>query len=202
MTTMLTASGRALNLHKIDPSDICIEDIAVHLSNTHRFAGATAYSVGAHSLHVSHILEERGYTPVVQMAGLLHDAHEAYLGDITSPAKALINHYSGGHLQWIELAIQSDVLKALGYWTAYCAHRQVITHADMVALATERRDLLPPSDMHWPCLTAVAPHAWNLRDMPGTGPEVRDLFLDRWEELRFAIGEQQRAIPRLDEVAP
>jgi len=89
-----TVSGRRVSLVEPDPESISIEDIAHHLSKLCRFAGAsrTFYSVAEHSLRVS--AEFNSYTcPVMARAlkvwGLLHDAHEAYLGDIIRPVKQL-----------------------------------------------------------------------------------------------------------------
>jgi 5'-deoxynucleotidase YfbR-like HD superfamily hydrolase len=69
--------------------DIDIEDIALALSNICRYTGHVArlYSVAEHSVKVSARLQESGYGPAVQLAGLLHDAAEAYLSDVPKPIK-------------------------------------------------------------------------------------------------------------------
>jgi len=74
------------------PDEIDIRDIAHALSMTCRFGGHCSdyYSVGEHSLHVSKIAENAGADRVTQLAGLLHDAEEAYLPDIVAP----IRHYT------------------------------------------------------------------------------------------------------------
>uniref|UniRef100_A0A6M3KS52 Phosphohydrolase n=1 Tax=viral metagenome TaxID=1070528 RepID=A0A6M3KS52_9ZZZZ len=69
---------------KPDPKKIQIEDIAHQLSLTCRFGGATwkMSSVAQHSVLVSMHLEREGYGRENSLWGLLHDAAEAYIGDM------------------------------------------------------------------------------------------------------------------------
>ena len=75
--------------------DICIEDIAHSLSLQCRFNGHIAkhYSVAEHSILVAKAVEAQGESTLVVLAALLHDAGEAYLGDVVSPLKALLPEY-------------------------------------------------------------------------------------------------------------
>lgn len=75
-----TSTKRRVNPLDLRPEDVCIEDIAHHLACTNRFAGALAHpvSVAQHSVCVARLL-----APEWQIYGLLHDASEAYLGDVT-----------------------------------------------------------------------------------------------------------------------
>jgi 5'-deoxynucleotidase YfbR-like HD superfamily hydrolase len=84
-----TYTGKYLNLKNPNPEDIVIEDIAHALSQIPRFGGHLRYfySVAQHSIFVSDIC--RNYP----LDGLLHDASEAYLGDVTSPLKKLLPDY-------------------------------------------------------------------------------------------------------------
>lgn len=78
-------SGLLVDCWNLDPADVRIDDIAFNLSNETRYGGAAGfYSVGQHSLLVSEYFHE----PLLQLAGLLHDAEEAYLKDMMSPIKA------------------------------------------------------------------------------------------------------------------
>lgn len=80
-----TFTGKKVNPLAMRPDDIDIRDIAHHLSNECRYAGACPehYSVAQHSVLVSHEFEY----PKLKLAGLLHDAAEAYLKDMPSPVK-------------------------------------------------------------------------------------------------------------------
>ena len=72
----------------LDPesSDFAIEDIAAGLSNICRYAGQCSgfYSVAEHSLLVSEVAFDHAY------AALMHDAAEAFIGDVTRPLKQLL----------------------------------------------------------------------------------------------------------------
>lgn len=75
---MQTYTGRFFDPRFIAVEDICIEDIAAHLSKLCRYNGACRqfYSVAEHSVLVSRLVPEED-----SLWGLLHDASEAYLGD-------------------------------------------------------------------------------------------------------------------------
>ena len=95
-TTITTFSGKSFDFENPQPDMIAIEDIAHHLGNVCRFAGATGvhYSVAQHSIMVAGLacemvtLPER--QPEVGLYGLLHDASEAYLGDVPTPWKQVV----------------------------------------------------------------------------------------------------------------
>lgn len=88
VTEMETYTGKYVDLLDPKPEQICLADIAVGLANTPRFGGQVSrwYSVAEHSVRVSEAVE----APGLKLAGLLHDAHEAYTGDITAPLKRSI----------------------------------------------------------------------------------------------------------------
>lgn len=81
----------------MDPrsDEVDIEDIAHSLSMQCRYAGHCVkfYSVAEHSVHIAGWLYVRGYTSDEVMAGLLHDATEAYLVDVPRPVKPFLAGY-------------------------------------------------------------------------------------------------------------
>ena len=81
-----TFTGKLVTPLAMKLDDFSIVDIAVGLSRAARFRGHTRddASVTEHSLQVA-----RRCPPSLQLAGLLHNAAEAYLGDIASPLKHL-----------------------------------------------------------------------------------------------------------------
>jgi len=85
-----TKHGKIISLLDLQEETILIEDIANALSFICRFGGHTCcfYSVGHHSTLVAELAKEESLE--LQKVALLHDASEAYLGDIISPLKHLI----------------------------------------------------------------------------------------------------------------
>jgi 5'-deoxynucleotidase YfbR-like HD superfamily hydrolase len=77
------------------PEEVDIRDIAHALSMSCRYTGHVRrfYSVAEHSVLIAKWLETRGETNAVCFAGLLHDAGDAYLSDIASPAKRHMPEY-------------------------------------------------------------------------------------------------------------
>ncbi len=84
-------SGVEVNLLDPDPSSIHLVDIANSLARQCRYNGHVYgfLSVAEHSMRVARILRGQGHTDLVVATGLLHDASEAYLGDMIGPLKHL-----------------------------------------------------------------------------------------------------------------
>ena len=89
-------SGKVANLLDLKPQDIHLAEICHRLSQQCRYAGATPvfYSVAEHCLNLDKYFDSRNSsqpraddTPEMHVAALLHDAAEAYLGDLIAPIK-------------------------------------------------------------------------------------------------------------------
>lgn len=91
-----TYSGLEFSPEIIKTENITIKDIAHALSMICRFNGhiKNFYSVAQHCMQVSDHLRELGFNNKIQLCGLLHDAAEAYLGDIPTPIKKTLSDYS------------------------------------------------------------------------------------------------------------
>lgn len=87
MTYVMTRSGTRFNLTRPHPAAVAPIDIAHALSRIPRFNGHTTafYSVAQHSLLVQQFASSR-----VRPYALLHDAHEAYTGDIATGVKSFL----------------------------------------------------------------------------------------------------------------
>lgn len=186
----LTHTGRAVNLFEVKPADVCLGDIAWHLAHINRWTGATkrAMSVAEHSLLVTMIMERSGamLDPAVLQAALMHDAHEYLTNDIDTASKRLVGD------AWHAMA--RDVQRAIDVYfdvaDAARQHRGSIKHADLVAQATELRDLMPAVPTHalraFDHLVDVEPINWlDLNDW--TGMDAQDwagAFAEKYAELQ------------------
>lgn len=86
-----TASGMEFDVVNPLPEMFVLDDIARSLSHICRYNGhvPSFYSVAEHSVRVAWQLRFWGCSLDVQMSGLLHDAAEAYVGDMVRPLKRL-----------------------------------------------------------------------------------------------------------------
>lgn len=176
----VTYSGQAMAILEPRPEQIKLIDIAHHLARVCRFGGAcnTFYSVADHSVYVSlHVPSH------LQKRALLHDAAEAYLGDIISPLKALLPDY-----QAIEEIWEGVIATA---FDLPCLSHPAIKRADLAAVQSERSLLLPktliPGEANdlWEAFTAkTSRECGQLSIAPSPTPQVaQERFLHQAQVL-------------------
>lgn len=177
-----THSGAALDLLAPHPDSIVFDDIVRGLSRTARFNGQTIrfYSVAQHSLLVADILKAWGADMATQRLGLLHDAPEAYLGDIARPIKLLLPDYKR-----LEGQVWEAVAQRFGVPTDLPA---IVKDADNLALRAEAWHHLNVRIDNWagPLQEARLPSdeaELMLLAHFGTDYLLRDAFRDRWQML-------------------
>jgi hypothetical protein len=147
---MQTYAGRAVDLANPEPSTIRLDDIAAALAGICRYNGHTRrhYSVAEHSWLVSWSLERDcpGDTAVA-LAGLLHDAHEAYTGDISYPMQLALGPDVIADIKRVQWRVDGAIREALeipaGVGVAF--HDNRVKDADRRILIDERDALLGPS---------------------------------------------------------
>lgn len=174
MSWIQTYTGKQFDLVSPDPTLVDIDDIAHALSMTCRFGGHTRqfYSVAEHSMLVS-----AAVPPQHAFLALLHDAAEAYIGDLVRPFKLLLCP----QVQEIESRIQAAILARYEVEPDEAA-LEAVKVADDRALATEMRDLFGTSMLrHAVKLPDPLPITVYPIDDPG---RARYSFLTRFRMLR------------------
>jgi len=182
-----TRSGVQFNLSDPRADDIYINDIAHGLSLLCRYVGQCRqfYSVAEHSILCSKMAEDEGLPVSVQLACLLHDAAEAYLGDLSGPLKALLRDSGADLLDLLESAMMSVVLEGLGL-EGKCRFTSDVERIDKAMLAVEVGCLMESRGQ------------WLPSDWPQAGPtcrvigypqeSVEAMFLGRYVDLARRVG--------------
>ena len=215
MTWILTNSAKPMSLLRPRADLVTPADIAHSLAHICRFNGHCKhhYSVAQHSLLVASIVPDED-----QLPALLHDAAEAYVGDMVRPLKQLLKETAKSTTDaWLLTCTQLGmdrrrVTQAASEYSInpgndpmaeHLSHLASIYHqieqrvwlaiaerfdidpvlpasvhaADMVALATERRDLMPEHAATWECLNGYDPLPQHITR--GKPEDARQRYHDR-----------------------
>lgn len=134
-------TGAVVNITQPEPWQITIEDIAHALAMTCRWAGhCTQFlSVAQHSVMVSGCVPQTSDLP---LRGLLHDAAEAWLGDIPSPIRAVHPMHDVLECNLLNVIGERFGVRGLGVMPPE------VRAADLVVRATEARDFIA-GDVRW-----------------------------------------------------
>lgn len=155
----------------LDPwsSNFTIEDVAHGLAHICRYAGQCAafYSVAEHSLLVSETCKNH------ELVALMHDAAEAFVGDVTRPLKQLLPDYKK-----IEKNVQSAILTRFGISGVTPPE---VKEADVRVLAAEQAQIMPPALSEWARKLGIEPAPVTVKFYP---PSVaKERFLARFRAL-------------------
>lgn len=143
---IITANGQVLDFTNVDPTAINRYDLARGLANVCRYSGQVTkfYSVAEHCILVAR------HAPLhLKPYALLHDAAEAYIGDVPRPVKLLCPEYKE-----VEGRVEEAILKRFGVLVS-AWELPVIKELDNRALLLEAMSLKLVTD----------PRAWL--DVPG-----------------------------------
>lgn len=147
----LTRSGAKVHLLAPRPDSINIFDIGEHLARICRYNGAPEipFSVAQHSVELAREMHAASGA-LAAVYGMLHDAHEFALGDITEPAATAIEfHFAGIRtvLETLRADLDRAIHEALDLdWPPPEDVQRLLsfTHARLVA--TELRDVMHGCD--------------------------------------------------------
>lgn len=175
MSFIRTFTGKHFDYTNLNANHIDTEDIAVALSNICRFSGHVPefYSVAQHAVLCSLIVPAE-----FAFEALMHDAAEAYCQDIPSPLKRLLPDY-----QRIESAVDTVIRHKYNLPEIMSTP---VKYADLVMLATERRDLELDDGSAWPVLEGI-PASDIITVTPLKPGLAYGLFINRFYELTRAI---------------
>lgn len=178
MSRIVLGPGRRLyDIDNLDLSMTTLEEVADSLSKQCRYNGNTKryYSVAEHCWLVAEILIQTPDTTHDDWCwGLLHDAAEAWIGDITAPIKNCL----GAAYKEIESLVDKGVARR---WMP--GRKPVDTpffhHVDkQVAFSTELRDVVKP--LGWSVDAAPHPEL-SVKGLPPR--RAAQLFMDTAEDL-------------------
>lgn len=165
-----TASGAIIDVVRPDPATFDIEDIALGLSHQPRFLGHTRvfYSVAEHCINcvyaeLAHDDDRGGPDAQKDLHLLLHDASEAYLGDLPSPIKAMPAMIA---YRDVESKLQHAIYRRFGVSDYEMDDYQQLKEPawlktiDHRMLVTEARDVWrhPPTWLQEPWAQTLAPY--------------------------------------------
>lgn len=164
--------------------DVRIEDIAFALAGIYRWGGHTRMTVAQHCHQVSLLVPRE-----LALQALMHDASEAYLGDVLRPIKRLQPDYRER-----EDAVMGVLGEVFGFgWPMHDEVRE----ADDLAMAIEARELMgldPVADCG--LSVAVDEESWRYRAEPLWLPrEAERMFLARFNVLTGRVSAAGRVLP-------
>ena len=177
---MQVRGGRAFWPLDPRPEEIDLDTVASALAKICRFGGHTTefYTVAEHCVRMSYWIEQRYGNKQLALRALIHDAAEAYVGDMVRPLKHNMGTYR---------AVENKILGMVHYKVGLTFNGHLVPEvkeADNRILLDERERFLEDSPYLWyqdvqglqPLGIEWASHAWEWRDAAWA-------WKDRLEEL-------------------
>lgn len=171
-STILTADGAYYDFLQPEAGGITLNAVARGLANTCRFGGQCRryYSVAEHSVHVSFMVPAED-----ALWALMHDAPEAFLGDVVKPLKVRLPDY-----QEIEAATEPAFFAHFGLAGVM---PETVKRADRAILRVEQERVMLNND-GW---TWTSPWEETMGEKPRIlflGPDLAfDFFMSRAAQL-------------------
>lgn len=150
-----TYTGLAFDLREPTADMVDIRDIAWALSGQQRYAAHTRFpvSVAYHSVLIADWLYNDLGDPLYALAGLLHDAHEAYITDVPSPVLECLPYLAKEALNDVKLridqAIAAKILPRHRNGLVGLMRSDVVKSSDLRILMDERNAALGKPPKPW-----------------------------------------------------
>ena len=124
----------------IEKSKFTIEMIAHGLSGINRFNGHNdvLFPVLNHSILVENLMKENNESPRMRMIGLLHDAQEIIVSDVTRPMKAYYRDFEHVDLNTYADKVDHKIYNDLGIESMNHDEHVILKHYDNWALFNEK----------------------------------------------------------------
>lgn len=188
MPTLETVSGKVIDPENINEDDIDIHDIAWSLSRISRFSGHTTteipYNVAQHCVFVATLMMEAELEDYMVLYGLLHDAAEAYIGDIPSPVKKILSLKAV--IDPIENALLSAVYKKyVGYNEITESEMEKVKYYDKKAQFIEAHAFMSSRGLNWVGRDTYEITLIDIQKFPTPVSSIESykLFMDMFEYL-------------------
>ncbi len=175
--TIKVFAGHYIDLLNPDPDSIDIESIAHALSMVCRFGGHIPrfYSVAEHCVRATYVAMNDGADLEVCKAVLLHDAAEAYIGDMVKPLKLIVPEFAGAEYT-INRAIESQ------FEIDFSEHHDVIKYYDRIMLKAEKQFFWPEDKERWNGFGGVEEREVRIACLEP--PLAKAAFLQCWNLVR------------------
>lgn len=202
-TTLTMANLRGVDLRAPITADVDFAAIAEQLAKENRFNGATpgeVYSVAEHSVRCARAALDATGDRRLAAYLLLHDAHEAFLKDDTTPKKELIAQMAAENfgvlrdhiMQVFDLApyrFDQVIHDAAGLaWPPPSNLIPAIKRWDLILFVTEWRDLMQNAvHPNWAPYSGIQPLAVGIVPSPDWR-DARDIFIAACRDLLPKLG--------------
>jgi hypothetical protein len=132
----------------VGSNSIDIYDVANSLSKVNRFTGHTniPYNVAQHSIFVAYLIKKDGHSARLRLLGLMHDFHEAYFSDMSSPLKSYLRDHLGFDANKYCDAIDDHIFSSFGIGGISAEEHAIIKKYDYMAYEYERIALFDRED--------------------------------------------------------
>lgn len=179
------------------------KDVAGPLAGEARYVSHTdkRWDVAIHSVLVARVIETVIGDKEAAAAGLMHDCHEAVIGDIPTPVARYLDYEK---VKLLKDTIHSEMLCRLGlpqWMMPHSLWEYAIEMADRAALLVEKQLFMAPEPRDWG--VPHPPHIWMLQTYaeikrlshggPAEAYRSKELFVEEYRRLCLPVAVEYAA---------